>query len=79
MDNEIKNNLFDLYASYKHHKQLFEFWQKYQHMKNEEDIRERLEYIRKNKIKQRSEIETLMWILNEVNNEESNDKTITGA
>lgn len=68
--NEIKDNLYDLYASYRQHKQLFEFWKKYQKIKNEDDIRERMEYIKKNNVKQRSEIETLAWILNEVDDEE---------
>lgn len=69
MDNEIKDNLYDLYASYKQHKQLYEFWKKYQNIKNEAEIRERIEYLKKNKIKQRNELETLLWILNEVDNE----------
>lgn len=67
MDNEIKNNLYDLYSSYHQHKQLFDFWKKYQNIKNEEDIMERLEYLRKNPMcKQRDEINTLLWILNKV-------------
>lgn len=70
MDNEIKDNLFDLYASYNQHKKLFLFWKKYQNIKNEDDIRDRIEYLKKNKVKQRSELETLLWILNEVSNEE---------
>ena len=69
VDNEIKDNLYDLYASYRQHKQLFEFWKKYQNIKNEAEIRERIEYLKKNKIKQRNELETLLWILNEVDNE----------
>ena len=69
VDNEIKNNIYDLYASYRQHKQLFEFWKKYQNIKNESEIRERIEYLKKNKIKQRNELETLLWILNEVDNE----------
>ena len=67
----IKDNLFDLYDSYHQHKALFEFWKKYQNIKNEDEIRERIEYIRKHKIRQRSELETLLWILNEVMDEES--------
>ena len=66
INDEIKNNLFDLYASYHHHKQLFEFWKKYQNIKNEEDIRERIEYLKKNKVKQRNELETLLWVLDEI-------------
>lgn len=66
---EIKDNLYDLYGSYNQHKLLFEFWKKYKNIKNEENIRERLEYLKKNNIKQRTEVETLLWILNEVEND----------
>lgn len=71
MNNEIKDNLFDLFASYKQHKLLFEFWKQYKNIKSEVDIRERLEYLKKNNIKQRSEVETLLWILNEIDSEET--------
>lgn len=68
MNNDgIKDNLHDLYASYGQHKQLFEFWKKYQHIKSEEDIRARIEYLKKNpKINQRTELETLLWLICEV-------------
>lgn len=66
MNSEIKDNLFDLYASYHQHKQLFEFWKKYKNMKNEVDIRERIEYLKKNRVKQRNELDTLLWIIGEV-------------
>ena len=67
MNNNIKDNLYDLYSSYHQHKQLFEFYQKFKNIKNEEDVRERIEYLKKNpKVKQRTELETLLWIINEV-------------
>lgn len=67
MDNNIKYNLYDLYASYRQHKELFEFWKKYRNIKNEDDIRERIEYLKKNpKCKMRTEFETLLWLMNEV-------------
>lgn len=63
--NDIKDNLFDLYASYRQHKALFNFYQQNKQMRTREEINERIEYIRKNKVKQRSELETLMWVVNE--------------
>lgn len=66
MNNEIKENLYDLYSVYSQYKLLFQFWKKYKNIKNEEDIRERIEYLKKNKLKQRNELETLLWVLNEV-------------
>lgn len=67
MKDEIKDNLYDLYSVYHQYKLLFEFWKKYQNIKNEDDIRERLEYLKRNpKIMQRTELETLLWLLNEV-------------
>lgn len=64
---EIKDNLYDLYASYHQHRRLFEFYQKFKNIKNEDDIRERLEYLKKNpQCKQKTEIDTLLWLLNEV-------------
>lgn len=65
--NKINDNLYDMWNLVNQHKKLFEFWKKYQNMKNEDDIRNRLEYLKKNPgIKQRTEIETLLWLLNEV-------------
>ncbi len=67
MNNQIKDNLLDLYSVYHQYKLLFEFWKKYQNIKNEDDIKERIEYLKKNpKISQRTEFETLLWVLNEV-------------
>lgn len=65
--NKINDNLYDMWNLVNQHKKLFEFWKKYQNIKNEDDIRNRLEYLKKNpEIKQRTEIETLLWLLNEV-------------
>lgn len=66
-NDEIKDNCFDLYAHYRQHKALFAFYQKYKNIKSEDNVRERLEYLKKNpKIQQRTEIDTLLWLLNEV-------------
>ena len=65
--NNIKDNKYALYEVYNQYKLLYAFYQKYKSIKNEEDIKERIEYLKKNpKCKQRSEIECLLWILNEV-------------
>lgn len=63
----IKDNTYALYEVYSQYKLLYNFYQKYKSIKNEEDIKERIEYLKKNpKCKQRSEIECLLWFLNEV-------------
>lgn len=69
-DYRIKENLYDLYSSYSQHKALFEFYQKFKNIKNEQEIRERIEYLKKHKVRQRTELETLLWILNEVESNE---------
>ena len=69
MNDEIRDNLYDLYASYRHHKQLFEYWQNHKTLKSEDEIRERIDYIIKNKVAQRDEISTLLWVLGEKENE----------
>lgn len=66
MKSSIADNLYDLYASYRQHKELFEFYQKFKNMKNVDEIKSRIDYIKKNKVKQRSELSTLLWILGEV-------------
>ena len=63
----IKDNMYALYEVYNQYKLLYNFYQKYKSIKNEEDIRERIEYLKKNpQCKQKTEIETLLWLLNEV-------------
>lgn len=63
----IKDNMYALYEVYNQYKLLYAFYQKYKSIRNEEDIRERIEYLKKNpKCKQRDEINTLLWLLNEV-------------
>ena len=63
-NNKIKDNLYDLYAAYRQHKALYDFWKSFRGMKSVDEIKERIEYIKKNKINQRNEIETLMWVIN---------------
>ena len=65
--NNIKDNMYALYEVYNQYKLLYNFYQKYKSIRNEKDIRERMEYLKKNpKCKQKTEIETLLWLLNEV-------------
>ena len=64
---EIKDNMYALYEVYSQYKLLYNFYQKYKSIKNEEDIRERIEYLKKNpKCKQRTELERLLRLLGEV-------------
>lgn len=67
MKGVIKDNLYDLYDSYNQHKLLFEFWKQNRDIKTKEEIKDRINYIIKNKIKQRNEIETLLWVIGEDN------------
>lgn len=60
---EIKDNLYDLYSVYQQYKALFNYYQQNKSMKTREEISNRIEYIKKNKIKQKSELETLLWVL----------------
>lgn len=69
----IKDNLFDLYASYRQHKMLFDYYQANKDMKTKQEIKERIEYIKKNKLQQRDELSTLMWVLGQIDNKENID------
>ena len=60
---EIKDNMYDLYSVYNQYKMLFNFYQSFKNMKTTEQIQERIDYILKNQIKQRNELETLLWVL----------------
>lgn len=70
---EIKDNLYDLYSVYQQYKALFNYYQQNKSMKTREEISERIEYIKKNKIKQKNELETLFWVLNIDGDEYVND------
>lgn len=63
MNDEIQDNLKPLYRCYSQYKMLFNYYQNNKSMRSKEEIQERIDYITKNKVNQRSEIETLMWIL----------------
>ena len=61
--NKIKDNLFDLYTLVHQHKALYEYYQKHESIKSEIEIKERIEYILKHKIKQKDEVSTLLWVI----------------
>lgn len=65
MEKKIKENLYDLYSAISQYKLLHEYWVQHKNLRSEEEIRERIKYIGKHKVKQKSEIETLMWVLGE--------------
>ncbi len=71
-DREIKNNLYPLYDAYNQYKLLFEFYRSFQGMTSVEQIKERIEYLTKNKVKQRNELETLLWVIGKLHEEGNN-------
>ena len=61
-----------LYRYYLSYKYLYDFWEETRRKEAEnrrvvtdEEMRSRIQYILKNKVRQRDEIETLCWILGE--------------
>lgn len=68
---EIKENLYDLYSVYSQYKDLHKYYMERKRLKGEEEIRDRIQYITKNKLKQRDEITTLLWVLGEKDEDEN--------
>ena len=67
MSDKIQDNLRPLYNCYSQYKMLYDYYQGNKSMRSKEEIQERIEYLKKNpKINQRNELETLLWLLNEV-------------
>lgn len=65
--NNIKDNMYDLWNMVNQYKALYNFYQSFKNMKNADDIRERIEYLKKNPgCKQRDELSTLLWVIDEV-------------
>ncbi len=63
----IKDNMYALYEVYSQYKLLYAFYQENKDIKSANDIKDRIEYLRKNpKCRQKTEIECLLWILGEV-------------
>lgn len=68
MSKEVtKPSLYCLYELYRNYKFLYEFWERRQNERviSDQEMRDRIDYILKNKVKQRDEISTLCWILGE--------------
>lgn len=67
MNDKIQDNLKPLYSCYAQYKMLYDYYQSNKSIRSKEEIQERIEYLKKNpKINQRNELESLMWVLNEV-------------
>lgn len=62
-DERIKGNLCDLYACANQYKLLFNYYEQHKNLKSEQEIEQRINYILKNKIKQKDEISTLLWVI----------------
>lgn len=58
-------NMYNMYGAYSDFKKLYEFYEEHKNIVSAKEMRERIEYIKKRGVKQRSEIETLHWILGE--------------
>lgn len=69
----IKDNLYDLYSVYNQHKLLFNYYHANKDMKTKQEIEERIEYLKKYKVKQRDEISTLLWVLGKIDVKDNND------
>jgi hypothetical protein len=67
MNDKIQDNLKPLYSCYAQYKMLFDYYQDNRTIRSKEEIKERIEYLKKNpKINQRTELECLLWLLGEV-------------
>ena len=73
---KIKENLYDLYSVYSQYKLLFQYYQDNKDLKSKQDILDRIDYIRKHKVNQRNEVETLLWVLGGIDS--VNDKAEDG-
>ncbi len=59
-------NMYNMYGAYHDFKKLYEFYQKHKNMNiTPDEMRDRVAYILKRGTKQRTEIETICWILGE--------------
>lgn len=63
METKIQNDLRPLYKCYSQYKLLFDYYKENKSIRSRREIEERLDYLKKNKCKERSEIETLLWFL----------------
>lgn len=56
-------NMFNMYGAYSDFKALYDFYNDNKNIKTESEILDRIEYIKKWGANQKSEIETLYWVL----------------
>lgn len=68
-------NLPALYAVVGSYKDLTEFYADHLNIKSESEIRARINYVIKHKLKQMNEIETLKWVIGELSFEKDFDET----
>lgn len=61
----IEPSVSTLYWIIKSYKELNNFYEQYKNIRSEEEIRERIKYVLKNKLKQKNEVDTLKWVLGE--------------
>ena len=73
---KINEHLYPMYDCYNQYKLLHKFYMDHINIKGEEELRNRIDYITKHKINQRSEIETILWVIGEtmVENDEEEGK-----
>lgn len=64
MNDKIKDSLRPLYDCYAQYKMLFEYYQNNRNRRSIEEVKERIEYLKKNNCKERTELETLLWFVN---------------
>lgn len=61
----IEPSLGSVYWIIKSYKELVNFYEQYKNIRSEEEIRDRIKYVLKHKLKQKNEIDTLKWVLGE--------------
>ena len=70
---KIKDTLYPLFDAYSQYKALYEYWYEHEHnkdkykeeepLKTRQELVDRINFIKKNKVNQRNEIETLLWVM----------------
>lgn len=63
-------NMYNMYGAYSDFKKLYEFYQEHKDMIGKKELEERRKYILKHGLKQRTEIETIDWILSRIEEDE---------
>ncbi len=58
-------NMYNMYGAYADFKKLYEFYENHKNLVSEDELRDRVKYILKHGVNQRTEIETICWVLGE--------------